>query len=64
MTIEELTKAVRDKQAPKTLLDKRRIAICNTCDTLHKPTRMCSACFCFVDLKTKILSQSCPKQKW
>jgi hypothetical protein len=49
---------------PASNLFRIRINICNTCPKLIKTTRMCSKCFCFVDLKTKMIEQSCPEEKW
>lgn len=42
---------------------EKRIAVCNSCEHLL-PTRNCGRCACFVDLKTKVDSESCPINKW
>ena len=34
------------------------------CEEYFKPTGSCKKCGCFVRLKTKIASQSCPLDKW
>ena len=41
-----------------------RVEICNNCENLYKPTRNCKLCGCFIDLKTKLQSSSCPINKW
>lgn len=43
---------------------QERINICNNCDYLFQPTRNCKLCGCFIDLKTKLKSSSCPINKW
>ena len=43
---------------------QERINICNNCEHLFQPTRTCKLCGCFVDLKTKIKTSSCPINKW
>lgn len=40
-----------------------RIAICNTCPSLSS-IKTCSDCKCFMPVKAKLKSQSCPKGKW
>nr|WP_246050705.1 hypothetical protein [Leptospira langatensis] len=43
------------------------MGICLDCELLWKaiPTmEQCSVCLCFVRLKTKVQSQSCPMGKW
>lgn len=41
----------------------KRIEVCNSCEHLLV-TRQCGRCLCFVDLKTKVDSESCPINKW
>ncbi|WP_425460795.1 DUF6171 family protein [Leptospira langatensis] len=46
---------------------EKRMGICLDCELLWKaiPTmEQCSVCLCFVRLKTKVQSQSCPMGKW
>ena len=45
------------------VIDKR-LAECNKCEFLFKPTNTCKKCGCFVDAKTKIATASCPVGKW
>ena len=42
---------------------KYRISVCNDCDSFLK-TRQCKECLCFMDLKARLGSSSCPKGKW
>ena len=37
---------------------------CEKCEFLIKPTSQCKKCGCFLKLKTRISSQSCPIGKW
>lgn len=41
-----------------------RIQICNTCDTLTKPFRICASCGCQVDAKVRYEKSTCPLGKW
>lgn len=45
-------------------LTKKRLEICRSCDRLFKPTFQCKECGCFMKIKTRIESQSCPIGKW
>jgi hypothetical protein len=40
-----------------------RLNICNSCDQLDKE-RLCNACFCYIDDKTRNMQQFCPLRKW
>lgn len=62
--IKELTIQVRDGAAPKHLLVDKRKRICQTCQHLVKMTRQCGKCLCFIDLKTRMIDQTCPMDKW
>jgi hypothetical protein len=42
----------------------RRIAICGGCSKYDQKWERCTACSCFVNLKTILKSQSCPVGKW
>ena len=45
-------------------LSKQRMEICNKCP--HKvgnPAR-CGVCQCFLNWKTRVPSETCPKNKW
>lgn len=41
-----------------------RYEICKTCDLFFKPTRQCRECMCFMNVKTKTHSATCPIGKW
>jgi hypothetical protein len=43
---------------------KERLAICASCDDFFKPTGTCTKCGCFMRVKAKISSLSCPKKLW
>ena len=40
-----------------------RISVCGTCPNFTKKRR-CTLCGCFMDIKTKIGSMTCPDDKW
>lgn len=62
--LKELKKRVEAGEVPASTLFALRLNRCNVCPKLFKPTRTCKVCLCFVDLKTKMISQSCPDNKW
>ena len=41
-----------------------RITLCNSCDSLYKPTNQCKHCGCFVVAKVQFAASSCPINKW
>jgi hypothetical protein len=41
-----------------------RLNICKACPRLFKPTMQCKECGCFMRIKTRMKSQSCPIGKW
>ena len=42
----------------------KRLDICKGCEFLFKPTNTCKKCGCFMKVKTKIATSSCPIGKW
>ena len=42
----------------------RRWDECNKCEFLLKPTNNCKKCGCFMKVKTKVATASCPIGKW
>ena len=40
-----------------------RLDICNRCEELTED-RQCRVCTCFVDAKTMLTTEKCPKNKW
>lgn len=45
-------------------LSQERMPICESCLELFEPTKTCKKCGCFVVLKTKIVGEKCPLNKW
>ena len=43
---------------------QKRYDICKSCDKFVKVTGQCKECLCFMKLKVKLASASCPKNKW
>ena len=41
-----------------------RMSICSECPRLIKFTHQCKECGCFMKLKTKLKTASCPLGKW
>tara|TARA_R110002012_G_scaffold68530_2_gene178120 strand:+ start:366 stop:770 length:405 start_codon:yes stop_codon:yes gene_type:complete len=41
-----------------------RIEICKGCTYYYKPTGSCKICMCFMKIKARIASQSCPQKYW
>lgn len=41
-----------------------RLAICEKCDRLFKPTFSCKECGCFMKIKAGIRMATCPLGKW
>jgi hypothetical protein len=52
------------KEGKKDLSPAERYLICRECDRFFAPTRQCKECGCFLALKVKVKSQSCPLGKW
>ena len=42
----------------------KRIAICKSCAYYFKPSGQCKRCLCFMKIKARIGSQSCPQKFW
>ncbi len=45
-------------------LGKERFRICKDCPELIKATKQCKKCGCFMAVKTKLQSATCPIGKW
>jgi len=43
---------------------QERIALCRECVYYFKPTGNCKICGCFMKIKSRISSMSCPKKHW
>ena len=51
------------------LIDKEnqsqtRLDICKSCDQLVPVVNVCKQCGCFMNIKTRIYSSTCPLKKW
>ena len=64
MDVFELKRKVELGQAPKKSLATMRVNICEKCEFVLKSTRQCKVCWCFIDLKTKLVDSECPEKKW
>lgn len=45
-------------------VSKARLDTCRACDRLFKPTMQCKSCGCFMHIKTRLESSTCPEGKW
>jgi hypothetical protein len=52
------------RQEPETPESKSRMDICNDCDSLMKPVKICKECYCFMPAKVLIPIVECPLGKW
>lgn len=43
---------------------QKRIDICSQCPELINATKQCKKCGCFMTMKVKLASATCPLQKW
>ena len=43
---------------------EERLNICKECPRFFKPTGTCKECGCFMRVKTRLKSASCPIGKW
>lgn len=43
---------------------KKRYSICLDCDRFLKVTNQCKECGCFMSIKTRLATASCPIGKW
>ena len=66
-TVKDLRKAAGDVAhgrfaSPETI--SHRTMTCSTCPHLRKSMNQCTKCGCFMKLKTKLSSSTCPIGKW
>jgi len=63
----DLGKAAKDI-AQRRFVEKEvvenRLEICSTCPHLRKSMNQCTKCGCFMKLKTRLTSSTCPIGKW
>lgn len=43
---------------------KARLNICNDCDKIINPMKICNVCNCYMPVKVCFSGASCPKDKW
>jgi hypothetical protein len=53
-----------NEESKNSLYYKERLEICRQCPRLFKPTMQCKECGCFMRIKTRLKSASCPINKW
>lgn len=41
-----------------------RLSICLNCPVYLRMTKRCEDCGCFVNLKTALITEACPRGKW
>jgi hypothetical protein len=63
-TVEEIIRGEDDYLPEETSLSKQRMSICQSCDQYAKVIRVCNECYCFMPLKTRLTSVTCPLGKW
>lgn len=42
----------------------QRLVVCAGCDDFNWTSRQCNVCTCFVDLKTMLSTERCPRGLW
>jgi uncharacterized RmlC-like cupin family protein len=52
------------REEPVTPESQSRMDICNACDRLMQPVKICKECMCFMPAKTLIPIVECPLGKW
>lgn len=45
-------------------LTAQRISICHRCPHYLPKTKQCAECGCFISVKAKLSTESCPLHKW
>lgn len=63
---------IKEKEVPLTKeeLQKLRLDICKSCPFVIKPKKKnkgkhrCSKCGCYLEMKTRVKTEKCPKGKW
>lgn len=49
--------------APSSVIKQRR-RICNSCEVQNKKIKVCTACGCYIPLKTRMAPSECPLELW
>lgn len=45
-------------------LAAERMKVCESCEFMAHFSTQCKLCWCFLELKTKVLDAECPAGKW
>lgn len=53
-----------EQEAKSFAYSKQRMEICNSCDKLLNPVKVCRECFCFMPGKVLMKDVDCPIGKW
>lgn len=61
---EQLTETEEQFLVNKEIRAQHRFGICETCPELIPVINTCRQCGCFMKIKTRIYSASCPLGKW
>ena len=56
-----VTYVIEQDETPES---KSRMDVCNSCDRLMQPVKICKECYCFMPAKTLIPISTCPLSKW
>lgn len=43
---------------------KDRIEVCNSCPAKHDSRNICTACGCYLPIKTRLKDSTCPMESW
>lgn len=43
---------------------QKRLETCYRCNDYNPTARQCRVCSCYLDLKTQLRAEECPKKKW
>jgi flavoprotein len=68
--VKGVTKAVLGVDRAPSELIKKRLAICKVCPKASRKRadgislNKCTVCGCYLELKTKVKSETCPLEKW
>ena len=63
-TVEKDSESELDFLLNKEIRSQQRLAICKQCPELIGPLNNCVQCGCFMNIKVRIYSATCPLGKW
>lgn len=66
LPVVEMERAETEEEfyANKAARSQERLDICKTCPELFGPLNNCRQCGCFMNIKVRIYSSTCPLGKW